>query len=83
MKNNEENNFSCHIFTRTFRSIRGLNQYQRTCVIKNSNRKASSAEADPPDAPTIPHKNFETNNKFYRKVAFLMYTEMVNFRPQS
>ena len=21
--------------------------------------------------------------KFYRKVAFLMYTEMVNFRPQS
>ena len=23
------------------------------------------------------------NDKFYRKVAFLMYTEMVNFRPQS
>ena len=23
--------------------------------------------------PTIPHKNIETNNKFYRKVAFLMY----------
>ena len=33
--------------------------------------------------PTIPHKNIETNDKFYRKVAFLMYTEMVNFRPQS
>ena len=32
---------------------------------------------------TIPHKNIETNDKFYRKVAFLMYTEMVNFRPQS
>ena len=31
---------------------------------------------------TIPHKNIETNDKFYRKVAFLMYTEMVNFRPQ-
>ena len=30
---------------------------------------------------TIPHKNIETNDKFYRKVAFLMYTEMVNFRP--
>ena len=30
---------------------------------------------------TIPHKNIETNEKFYRKVAFLMYTEMVNFRP--
>ena len=25
----------------------------------------------------------ETNDKFYRKVAFLMYTEMVNFRPKS
>ena len=33
--------------------------------------------------PTIPHKDNETNEKFYRKVAFLMYTEMVNFRPQS
>ena len=32
---------------------------------------------------TIPHKNIETNDKFYRKVAFLMYTEMVDFRPQS
>ena len=32
---------------------------------------------------TITHKNIETNDKFYRKVAFLMYTEMVNFRPQS
>ena len=35
------------------------------------------------DRPTIPHKNIETNDKFYRKVAFLMYTEMVNFMPQS
>ena len=25
------------------------------------------------------HKNNETNDKFYRKVAFLMYTEMVDF----
>ena len=33
-------------------------------------------------ATTI-HKNDETNDKFYRKVAFLMYTEMVNFTPQS
>ena len=33
--------------------------------------------------PTIPHKNNETNDKFYWKVAFLMYTEMVNFRPQN
>ena len=32
---------------------------------------------------TIPHKNNETNDKFYVKVAFLMYMEMVNFRPQS
>ena len=24
-----------------------------------------------------------TNDKFYRKVAILMYTEMFNFRPQS
>ena len=28
-------------------------------------------------------KNIGTNDKFYRKAAFLMYTEMVNFRPQS
>ena len=32
---------------------------------------------------TIPHKNNEITDKFYRKVAFLMYTEMVNFMPQS
>ena len=32
---------------------------------------------------TIPHKNNETNDKFYRKVAFPTYAEMVNFRPQS
>ena len=32
---------------------------------------------------TTIHKNNETNGKFYRKVAFLMYTEMINFRPQS
>ena len=32
---------------------------------------------------TIPHKNIETNDKFYRKVAFLMYTEMFKFRSQS
>ena len=28
-------------------------------------------------------KNNETNDKLYRKVTFLMYMEMVNFRPQS
>ena len=33
--------------------------------------------------PTSIHKNNETNDKFYRKVALLMYTEMVNFTPQS
>ena len=33
--------------------------------------------------PTTIRKNNETNDKFYRKVAFLMYTEMVNFTPQS
>ena len=33
--------------------------------------------------PTAMDKNNDTNNKFYQKVAFLMYTEMVNFRPQS
>ena len=32
---------------------------------------------------TIVNKNIGTNDKFYRKVAFLMYTEMFNFRPQS
>ena len=35
------------------------------------------------DNTTIPHKNIEANDKFYRKVAFLMYTEMVNFRPRT
>ena len=28
-------------------------------------------------------QKYETNDKFYRKVAFLMYTEIVNFRTQS
>ena len=32
---------------------------------------------------TIIHKNNGTNYKFYRKVAFLTYTESVKFRPQS
>ena len=32
----------------------------------------------------IMDKNNDTiNDKFYMKVAFLMYTKMVNFRPQS
>ena len=35
------------------------------------------------DDDTTMDKNNEKNDKFYRKVAFLMYTEMVNFRPQS
>ena len=33
--------------------------------------------------PTIIHKNNETNDKFYRKVAFLTYTDSVKFRSQS
>ena len=32
---------------------------------------------------TIIHKNNETNDQFYRKVAFLTYTESVKFRSQS
>ena len=32
---------------------------------------------------TIIHKNNETNDKFYLKVAFLTYTESVKFRSQS
>ena len=33
--------------------------------------------------PTSIHKNNATNDKFYRKVVFLMYTDMVNFRHQA
>ena len=36
-----------------------------------------------PILSAIPQKNIGTNDKFYRKAAFLMYTEMVNFRPQN
>ena len=32
---------------------------------------------------TITHKNIETNEKFYRKVAFPRYTESVKFKSQS
>ena len=32
---------------------------------------------------TIMCTNNEKNDQFYRKVAFLMYSERVNFRPQS
>ena len=35
------------------------------------------------NSSTTLDKNNEKNDKFYRKVAFPMYTEMVNFRPQS
>ena len=35
------------------------------------------------ESSTIVDKNNETNHKIYRKVPFLMYTEMVKFRPQS
>ena len=33
--------------------------------------------------PASVDKNNGTNDKFYRKIAILMYTEMFNFRPQS
>ena len=35
------------------------------------------------DQLAIMCKNNEKNDKFYRKVAFLIYTEIVNFRCQS
>ena len=60
------------IFSRTI-NFRAANNFQ----IFLPNKMTFSGQT------TIPHKNIETNNKFYRKVAFLMYTEMVNFRPQS
>ena len=36
-----------------------------------------------PVRTTIMCTNNEKNDQFYRKVAFLMYSERVNFRPQS
>ena len=36
-----------------------------------------------PLSTTIMCTNNEKNDQFYRKVAFLMYSERVNFRPQS
>ena len=36
-----------------------------------------------PTRPTIFHQNNETNDKFYRKITFLIYTEVVNFRPKT
>ena len=45
---------------------------------KGEHRNSYVSEA----VPTIPHKNNETNDKFYREVEFIMYAEMVNFRPQ-
>ena len=48
-------------------------------VQPNHNRKHGQIK----HVATTSHKNNETNDKFYRKVAFLMYTEMVNFTPQS
>ena len=42
-----------------------------------------STKADNFGKTTTMDKNNEKNDKFYRKVTFLMYTEMVNFRPQS
>ena len=36
----------------------------------------------PSKKPTIMCTNNEKNDQFYQKVAFLMYPEWVNFRPQ-
>ena len=46
-------------------------------------RKIKESYAARTGTPTTMDKNNEKNDKFYRKVAFLMYTEMVNFRSQS
>ena len=54
--------------------LRNMDLTDTGCTIRIGNLLNTSG-------PTIPHKNIETNEKFYRKVAFLMYTEMVNFRP--
>ena len=58
--------------------------------IKNNNLKCNfqmrpweSLHTWGPTAPAIMDKNIGTNDKFYRKVAFLIYMEMFNFRPQS
>ena len=49
-------------------------------LVVSSNTKKSFIV---PVRATIMCKNNEKNDIFYRKVAFLMYTELVNFRPQS
>ena len=51
------------------------------CFYFSESESVSSLAMQKVVEEAIPHKNIETNEKFYRKVAFLMYTEMVNFRP--
>ena len=42
-----------------------------------------SVYMEPVISPTIIQKNIDTNDKFRGKIAFLRYTESVNFRPLS
>ena len=70
-RNSIVNNFliTCY-FQQKFCNFSKIHQFLRKWKIKNM----LTASMD---------KNNGTNDKFYRKVAILMYTEMLNFRPQS
>ena len=52
-------------------------------IMKNVPNVYLSREQLEVKVATTIHKNNGTNDKFYRKVAILMYTEMFNFRPQN
>ena len=66
--------FFCLIIYGTSNLNRFIKCYRRVLFLSLTHFTAVS---------TIIHKNNETNEKFYWKVTFLMYTEMVNFRPES
>ena len=92
IRSNTNNNFQ-NIFCQKRDNI-SIKSLRRNCYLHNNITRFSLRIAHNKlhlifshslitDCSSIPHKNIETNDKFYRKVAFLMYTEMVNFRPQS
>ena len=71
-----------HIFGRKLEirtmPVRRYHQGSRACQVSNPTDIRSQSYGH-----TIMCTNNEKSDQFYRKVAFLMYSERVNFRPQS
>ena len=61
-----------------------LSECENASLVNDDASESDFSDDDDDDMmSTIMCTNNEKNYQFYRKVAFLMYSERVNFRPQS